>query len=140
MYELLIPNIQATLEAIPAIREVYPYRLPGNPKKYPAVIFTQQDNDNAFLTTADNFKVVRFKVWVVVNLSGTNEKEVFTDILPKTVDKVIEAFDANWNRGTLDGHRIWAVFSTNEWGLAQEQKSKEAFCELTLTIKLATTN
>lgn len=134
----LINSILATLEGIEAIKEVYPYPLDGNPKKYPAVIFVKDNFDNSFDNTADNFKIYRFKMWVVVNLSGTNEKDAFTKILPNAVDKIVEAFDAAWDRGNLDGHKIWAIINSGMQGLSVEQKSKCAWEELTLTVKLST--
>lgn len=139
MFETLIGDIQGIIGGISAVKEVYAYPLAGNPTKYPAVIFFPDSFTNDFDTVRDNFKVYRFKMWVVVDLAGTTEEDVFTSILPKTVDKVIEAFDSAWNGGTTDGHRIWQIIDSGIWGLSEEQSGKRAFAELTLSVKFSTT-
>ena len=100
MYESLISDIKAIVQGITAIKEVYAYPLAGNPTKYPAIIFFPDSFENSLDTTKSNFKTYRFKMWIVVDIAGTTEEAVFTSVLPKTVDKVIEAFDEAWNGGT----------------------------------------
>lgn len=139
MYESLIGDIKTIVQNISAIKEVYAYPLPGNPTKYPAVIFFPDSLTNEFNTTRDNFKMYRFKMWVVVDLAGTDEETVFTSILPKTVDKVIEAFDSAWNGGqNEDGSRVWQIIDSGLWGMSEEQSGKRAWAELTLTVKFST--
>lgn len=138
MYTTLIPNIKTIVEGVDAVKAVYAYPLPGNPKTYPAVIFFPDSFENAFESVAENKKTYRFKMWVVVDLSGTNEDAAFTSILPNVVDKIVAAFDEHWNGGTFEGHRIWHILDTGFWGLAEEQKSKRAFAEMTLTVRLTT--
>jgi hypothetical protein len=140
MYQILISKIKDTLESVEAIKEIYAYPLPGNPKKYPAAIFYPDSFENSFETTADNFKVYRFKLFIAVNIAGTTEEDVFTSILPKTVDAVIAAFDTGWNGGTIDGHRLWSILDSGFWTLAIEQQGKTATAEMTLTCRVATTN
>lgn len=138
MYSTLIPQIQDIIENVSAIKAVYPYPLPGNPKAYPAVVFVPDSMENGFDTVADNRKTLRFKLWIMVDLAGTTEEQAFAVILPNVIDKLIAAFDTAWNGGTIDGHRIWHILDSGFWGLAEEQKSKRAFAELTLTVRLST--
>lgn len=138
MYSTLIPQIETIIAGVDAVKAVYPYPLPGNPKNYPAVVFFPDTFENGFNTVADNLKTLRFKMWVVVDLNGTDEEQVFTVILPNVVDKLIAAFDAAWNGGTIEGHRVWHVLDSGFWGLSEEQKAKRAFAELTLTVRLST--
>lgn len=140
MYTTLIPDIKAALEGVKAIREVYAYPLPGNPKQYPSVVFFPDSFENGFESVTENRKSYRFKLWVMVDLSNTDEETAFTSILPNVIDKMIAAFDAQWNGGTQNGHRISYLLDSGFWGLAQEQKSKRAFAEMTLTIRTLTTN
>lgn len=137
-YTTLIPAIKTILEDVTAVKSVYAYPLEGSPKVFPSVVFYPDNFENEFNTTQDNMKTYRFKLWVVVNLAGTNEEDVFTDILPNVVDKITDAFDAAWNGGTIDGHRIWQVISSGQWGFSSEEKAKEAYAELTLTVRMAT--
>lgn len=140
IYQTLIPAIQSTLEAITAVRDVYAYPLDGNPKSYPSVIFYPDSFTNQYETNQQNFKVYRFKVWIVVDMAGTDEQTTFTSILPNVVDDVIQAFDTNWNGGTIGGHRVWYTLENGSWGLSNEQKSKRAFAELDLTIRMMSAN
>jgi hypothetical protein len=139
-YSTLIPNIKSAIEGVAAVRDVYAYPLAGNPKQYPSVVFIPDSFENSFETVADNMKVYRFRMWVMVDLAGTDEETAFTSILPNVIDKIIAAFDAQWNGGTLDGHRISYILDSGFWGLSEEQKSKRAFAEMTLTIRMMTTN
>lgn len=133
----LIQAIKTILESIEEIQEVYMYPLPGSPKKYPAAICVSDNIDNSFETTKDNFKVYRFKIWLQVNIAGTTEEEAFENILPGVSDAVIAKFDAEWNGGTVNGHRVWQIISGGFTGYQINEKSKTAFEELTLTVKMA---
>lgn len=137
-YTTLIPDIKAALESVTAIRDVYAYPLPGNPKEYPSVVFLPDSFENSFESVAENAKVYRFRMWVMVDLSNTTEETAFTSILPNVIDKMIAAFDAQWNGGTQNGHRISYLLDSGFWGLSEEQKSKRAFAELTLTVRMLT--
>lgn len=139
-YTTLIPNIKASIENVAAVRDVYAYPLDGSPKQYPSVIFFPDSFENQYATTEDNFKVYRFKMWIVVDLAGTDEETAFTSILPNVVDKVIQEFDTNWNGGTINGHRVWYTMENGFWGFEQEQKGKRAFAEMDLTVRMQTTN
>lgn len=139
-YQLLIPKIETLLRSVDAVRKVYPYPLDGSPKEYPAVIYFPDNFDNAYQSTQDNEKVYRFRMWLVVDLAGTNEETAFTSILPNVVDDVMDAFDTGWDGGTIDGHRVRFLITSGEWGLSNENKQKRAYIELLLTAVLLTTN
>lgn len=131
-------SIKTILQGISAVKEVYMW--PAIPKKYPAVICMSDNFDNSFETTEDNFKVLRFKIWIEVAIAGTTEANVFENVLPAVSDALIEAFDNAWDGGTYDGHRVWQIISGGREGYVVNEKSKSAFKELTLTVKFATTN
>jgi hypothetical protein len=137
MYEQLIQSISSVLNGISNIKEVFAYPLDGTPSKYPAVVFFPDSMENRMDTTASNFKTYRFKMWVIVDLAGTNEQAVFTSILPKTIDAIMSAFDSAWSSGTISGSRIWHVIDSGFWSMSQEQKGKRAYGELTLTVRLS---
>lgn len=137
MYKDIIQSIQTILESVSSVKEIYAYPIPGSPKKYPAVIFTVDSFSNSFETQAENMKICRFKLWVTVDLAGTDEKKVFTSILPKVVDDVVKAFDTGWS-GQISGHRAWKIIDSGDWGLVENEKGKRAYAELTLTVKMVT--
>lgn len=139
-YQTIIPAIKSTVENVEAVRDVYSYPLDGNPKEYPSVIFFPDSFDNTYETNEENFKTYRFRMWIVVDLAGTDEETAFTSILPNVVDDVITELDTNWNGGTIDGHRVWYTLENGFWGLTVEQKSKRAFAEMNLTVRMLTSN
>jgi hypothetical protein len=130
--------IKTILGNVSAVKEVYLW--PAVPKKYPAVICMSDNMDNSFETTADNFKVYRFKIWIEVAIAGTTESNVFESVLPTVSDAVIAEFDESWNGGRLGGHVCWYCISGGKEVYVVNEKSKSAVKELTLTVKLATSN
>lgn len=140
MLTTLLDSLEAILETISGIQEVYSYPLQGNPNKYPAIIFYPDTVDNAFETTNENFKIYTFKIFVVINIAGKTVEDVWTGVLPKTIDSVTEKIDESWNMGTVGGHRVWARLSTNQIGMSIEEKSKTATVEMTLQVKTLTDN
>jgi hypothetical protein len=138
MEKTIKAGIKSILQSITAVKEVYMY--PATPTKYPAVVCMSDNMDNTFETTSENFKVYRFKIWIEVAISGTTEANVFESVLPNVSDAVIAKFDNSWNGGVISGHRVWQVISGGREGYVVNEKSKSAFKELTLTVKLATTN
>lgn len=136
IYQTLIPAIKTLIEGVAAVRNVYEYPLAGNAKEYPSVVFFPDTFENDFHSNQDNEKFYRFRMWVVVNLAGTDEQTAFKTILPNVVDDIIAAFDTGWDGGTLSGHRISYLLSSGQWGLVNEDKSKEAFAEMILTVRL----
>ena len=138
MYKELITNLQTVLEGVSAIKAVYPYPFEGISDKSPYVVFIPDAFDNAMETNAENAKTYRFRIWIAVNLSGTTEQQVFTSILPNAVDKVIQAIDADWDTGTISGHRVRKIISSGFWGLTVEKESKVGWAELSLVVKTLT--
>lgn len=138
MYNYLINKIATILGEITQVKEVFTYPLAGTPTKSPAVIVIPDTFENRFEDTSNNFKIYRFKMWVWISLAGTTEKAVFSGVLPKALDAIIEKFDEAWNGGTVDGHRIWQIIDNGGWQLVVTEDSKTAIGELNLTVKMAT--
>lgn len=136
MYQTITEHILSILEGITAIKAVYPYPLAGSSDKSPYVVFIPDSIENVYQTSADNKKEYRYRMWVTVNLSNTDEKTAFTTILPNAVDKVLEAFDENWSH-QIDSHRAWLIIGSGNWGLSEENKSKQAYAELVITYQVA---
>ena len=132
MYKTIIGQIKTILEGITAIKSVYAYPLDGTPKTFPSVIFYPDTIENMYNTNQENKKTLKFKMWIVVNLAGTNEEQVFTSILPNAVDEVVEEFDNKWS-SMLGGRRSWMVIDSGIWGFSEENNSKTAYAELSLT-------
>lgn len=135
MYETIINRISEILDGIKAIKEVYPYPLEGTPKAFPAVVFYPDTIENVYSTNTENDKKYKFKMWVEVDIAGTNTKEVFTKILPNAVDKILAEFDEKWGY-EIDGHRAWLVIDSGIWGFTVEESSRRAYTELTLTFNI----
>lgn len=137
IYQTLIAKIQSTLESVSAVKAIYPYPT-TTIEKYPAVVFFPDAFENTFQSTADNFKVYRFRMYVVVGATQKDRVDIFNTVLPKTVDAVLAAFDSGWDGGTIDGHRIWLLINSGVWSMATSQNGLEATAEMTVEIRLAT--
>ncbi|MFA5050954.1 MAG: hypothetical protein WC499_02465 [Patescibacteria group bacterium] len=136
MYTTIINKIKTILEGIPAIKAIYAYPLEGSPKTFPAVVFFPDTFSNLIDTTQTNKKEYKFKMWIMIDISGTTEQAVFTDILPKTVDKVVAELDSKWN-DFIGSHRAWLTVDSGVWGLSVENKSTRAFAELSITYNVS---
>jgi hypothetical protein len=136
MYSKITSHILSILQGIDAIKAVYPYPLAGSSNKSPYVVFIPDTLDNVYQTGSDNKKEYKYRMWVIVNLSNTDEKTAFTTILPNAVDKVLEAFDAQWSH-QIENHRAWLIIGSGNWGLSEENKSKQAYAELVITYQVA---
>lgn len=138
-YQVLIPAIKAVLASVSEIKEVAAH--PAQKiSKYPAAIFYPVNVDNSFEDTADNMKIYNFKLFVVVGVGQTTIENVFTTILPKAVDAVMAKFDAEWDGGNIDGHRVIYLLNSAEWGMSPTEQGLEAYAEFNLQIKLLTSN
>lgn len=139
MYETLIAKVQTTLESIERVKDVF-----STPKtkldKFPAVFFKPDAFNNSFNTNQENEAIYRFMMIVMVGVSGNLTKdEAFNTILPKTVDAIIEKFDAEWDQGTIDGHRVVTkIDSADSWELSEEEDGLIAYAPLNVEIKLLT--
>ncbi|MFA6158896.1 MAG: hypothetical protein WC763_04740 [Candidatus Paceibacterota bacterium] len=138
MQQAILQKIKEILQGITAIKEIYDYPLDGNPKKFPAAIFYFDSFDNSFETVRDNFIVLRFKLFLVVNLSGTTEAEVYQSIMPKLMDAVVPAINSAWNMGDVEGQRAWGLLTGGNVTLSVEQQAKQATADLTIQVKLST--
>lgn len=142
-YHTILQKIGVTVNALTGsgkpISKVY-----GYPKEnlagYPAIVYYPISFDNNYLTNAENLKGYAFKVFVVCEATQKNIAEVFTDILPKAVDAVIEKFDEDWSQGSLDGHRVWWKLQTGNWTITPTEKGAECVADLTLIVNLITNN
>ena len=139
IYSSLIDKIEDTLEKIGSIKQIIvgPSELI---EKYPCVVFYPDSFDNDFASTADNFKIYRFKMFIVVGSAQKSKEDLFGTILPKAVDDVIAQFDEDWDAGNIEGHRAWALLNSGVWGFSKTDKGIEAWAEINVIIKLQTTN
>ncbi|HEY1037156.1 MAG TPA: hypothetical protein VGE62_01080 [Candidatus Paceibacterota bacterium] len=140
MLPTILQDIRTKLAGVSSIKEIYGYPLEGNPKKFPAAIFFFDRFDNSFSTVADNFKVLNFKLYLVINSSGTSVETIQESVMPKLIDAVVSKFDAEWNGGTINGHRVWSLITGGELSVSVEQKGKTVTADLTIQVKLSTQN
>lgn len=136
----LISKIKSTLNNVDTIRTVLAHPLAGNPNEYPAAIFMLTDFSNEFSTTTENQKTYNFTLWVQMSAEEYDDETIFEEILPNAVDEVIEQFDEDWDLGTINGHRTWIRASGGIMGRTEEDKGQIAWSEMTLRIKLQTSN
>lgn len=139
MYEELITKIETTLGLVSEVKEVFSY-----PKtkitKFPAVFFKPNGMKNSFETGSENMKIYRFLILVMIGVKQSTHENV-NAVLAKTVDAVIAQFDADWNQGTIEGHRVWVkIDSADAWQVSEEQDGLIAYAPLSVEIKLLSTN
>lgn len=143
MFKELITKIQNTLSGVKAIKSVYPRPVKEGEKipSYPAVIFYPSNFENRFETTADNFKEYRFSLFVICDTSGDVPlSKIWSEILPNAVDQVIAAFDENWSVSVSGANRSWQLIDSGNWSMYPTDKPLEVIAELTLRIRLLTSN
>lgn len=139
MYETLLAKIATTLGSVARVKDSFCY-----PKTkltaYPSVFYFPAGFENTFETNAENFKIYRFDLTVVVGVTQTT-MENGVDVLAKTVQDIVAQFDADWNQGTISGHRAWVkVGSGDPWQVSEEQDGLEVYAKLNLEVKLLSTN
>jgi len=137
---VLIAAIKATLADVSSVKEVIAHPFAGSPTKFPAVVFYPVGFDNDFMSTQENFKTYRFKLWLIISTGEYTDEEVFEEILPKAIDELLEKFDNDWDDGTIDGHRAWGLVNTGVFGKGEEEGGATAWVEADLLIKVATNN
>lgn len=142
MYETLINKISATLGEVASVKDVF-----SVPKtkltKFPCVFFKPTGFQNTFETQNENFAIYRFLMIVMVSGKGTNNTPeiAFGTVLPHVVDDIIVKFDASWNQGTIDGHRVTAkIDSADAWELSEEEDGLIAYAPLNVEVRLLTSN
>lgn len=139
IYTNLISQISAILSGITNIKEVIAYPA-SKLTKYPTAIFFPSSFENSFETTRENSKVYKFKLYIVIGATQSTVNNIFSTVLPNTVDSVMEAFDFGWSGSSINGHRTSIKIDSGDWTLSEENKGLEAVAELNITIKLLTTN
>lgn len=139
IYSVLNSKIQTILESATKVKSIYAYPT-DKIDSYPAAIYFPSSFDNSFETTGDNFKIYRYKVYIVVNTEGTTISNVFSSVMPNVIDNVLEEFDEGWNFTTIAGHRVWCKVDTGSWTVSQENAGVEVVAEIDLSVKTLTTN
>ena len=139
IYQPLMNQIQTVLAGVGAIKVIYAHPT-EKVTAYPAAIYFPDALDNSFETNQDNFKRYRFKLYVVVGSAQKDNVDIFSTVLPKAVDAVLEAFDTAWDGGTIDGHRVWCLVSSGTWTMGVSDGGLEAAAEFTVEFKLLTSN
>lgn len=128
------------MQTIPNIQQVYGYPIQKDPRAYPAIIYYPESIDNAFETNKENMKTYTFAVFIVIKIAGKTSAEIYGDILPQTFTDFESAFDAEWNFGTVDGHRVWAKQTSSLVGFSVEQNGQIGSMEIKLQVKALTNN
>ena len=140
MYELLLSKIATTLGNVDRVKSVY--AIPKSKiTRYPAVFYKPNGLVNSFETNNENLATYAFVLVVIVGAEQKSLNSIFTTVLPKTVDAIINQFDEEWNQGTTDGHRITAkIDSADAWEVSEEQDGLVAYAPLFLEVRLLTNN
>lgn len=146
----IIQKIRETVETVPEVKQVImhpegadivdfvdskPVYKGTRIKQYPAVVFVKDRSDSEFSDTGSNHRTVAFRAWVLVPCTNTENADVWERILPNVVDAVMEAFDAGWNVGTIDGSRVWARVDSGLQGYTPEPSGRVAWEELSLVVR-----
>ena len=139
IYTTLISKINNTLDTVNEIKQRFNYPA-SKISKYPCVIVFPDNFENEFETINENIKIYRFKMYLIIDLLEGLEEEIWTIRMPALVDAVLAQFDADWDSGNIDGHRVWFNIDNGSWENAKYDKGVEAIAELNLYIKLLTTN
>ena len=135
----IIAKITETLNKVGSVKAVLAY--PATKiVTYPSAVFYEDSFDNSFDSNNENFKILKFKLWVVVGTPQKERVDIFSDVLPNVVDDVVSQFDEDWNGGTIDGHRVWSIINSGTWSMSVVQNGLEATAELDLLVKLLTSN
>jgi hypothetical protein len=139
IYTNIINQLQAILETAAKIKAVYPYPI-NRVSAYPAAIFFPVNLENSFESGQENLKLYRFKLYIVVNATQNNLKNIYSTILPNAVDEVLDALDRNWSMTAIGGHRAWLKVDSGDWTVSEVESGLEAVAEFNIDIKLLTNN
>jgi len=139
IYSQLNTKINDILTGIDKIKVIYPYPA-VKIDKYPAAIYYPTSIENSFETTVENRKTYGYKLWIVVNATTETIQNIYSTVMPNTIDEVLAGIDEGWNFDTIDGHRVWCQVSTGIWTVSEEQNGIDVAAEIDLTIKTLTTN
>jgi len=141
MYATLISFIKTQLQAVTQIASGAVYDYPTSKlDKYPAVMFFPVSFENSFESVKENFKIYRFKMFVVVGIAQKGKSDVFGTVLAGVVDAILAKFDNAWDAGTISGHRAWMKIDSGDWAMVLSDNGQEAQAELNVSIKVLTNN
>lgn len=153
MYAEIIDNIKTKAETIPHVAEVFMHPLGADVidfatmkrtgsriKKYPALIFSPAGFDNDFASTDTNHRTMRFNAWLIINAENVDNVDVYETILPNAVDGILTVFDAGWDFGTVEGHRVWSRMASGAFGITPEANGREVWCEMQLVVRVDVNN
>ncbi|QDP67611.1 MAG: hypothetical protein Tp172MES00d2C118482111_5 [Prokaryotic dsDNA virus sp.] len=141
MYVTLKENVKTTLQKLVEASTLASYsNVPGDtPSTFPHVFFKPEGFDNEFHTGQENYITYRFLMIVMVTTEGTggSSSKAFDEVLPATVDAIVDQFNEDWNQGAIDGHRVWCwIDSAAAWELSEEDNGLVAYAPLTLQFRL----
>ena len=136
MWQTLIGKIEETLTGVSLVKTIF--TTPQDKvAAYPAVFFKPAGFQNSFSSQTENDQIFRFMVLVMVGTSGSTIENAFSTVLPKVVDNIVDAFDAGWNAGTIEGHRVRVkIDSADDWQISEEDKGLVAWAPLNVEIRL----
>jgi len=129
IYSGINAKIQAILESLTQIKQIYAYPT-SKIDAYPAAIYYPSTMENSFESTADNFKIYGYKLWIVVNAQAIDVNTVFSTVMPNVMEAVLAKFDAEWSFTSIDGHRVWGKVETGSWSVSEEQAGIEITAEI----------
>lgn len=140
MYEELTTKLLNTLNGIAKVKQVL-----MDPRSkitgFPAVYVNFDGGDGSFATTQENMNIVRFRMSIIIALAGVSAQDANQTILPKTADAIKEAFDTNWDQGTIDGHRVWVELTDlTAPSIVQMQDGDALVADMGGQFKLLSTN
>jgi len=139
IYTTIIEKIRTSLEGVDMVKEISSFPN-DNVKSYPGVNFYPSELENSFETNEENKQVRGFKMDIIIGGEQKSWDDIFSTILPKVVDEVINQLASDWNAGTIEGHRTWLKVDSGDWGFFQAQNGMMAVATLNLSVKLLTNN
>lgn len=142
MYVTLLSKINTTLDTLKSAGTIKQHsNVPGTEVTgYPYVFYKPAGFENAFHTNVENEKVYNFLMVIVIGVENTTTSNVFSTVLPACIDAIIEQFDADWNQGTIDGHRVRVLIdSADDWQMDEDKDGRVAYAPLNVQFRLLST-
>lgn len=127
-------GIKAVLDAITSLQAVYNYPN-AEIEGYPAAIFVMDQEDASFLDTANNTRILTFKIWVICEVAENGLTAADT-LLDSVSTDVINALESSAHQ-TLGGACDWMM---PVMGTRQQVASPEGnmlYQELNLKVYIA---
>jgi len=137
MYATIIQKIKDTLEDTTGVAS-YSIVPGAEITAYPHVFFKPDSFVNEFNSGQDNEVTYNFLMIVMVLAEGTggSADKAFAQVLPSVVDNIIAKFNADWDQGTVGGHRVRVLIdSASAWELSEEDKGLVAYAPLSVQIR-----